>query len=162
MYAFDTGEWTQVEDYPYGEEWISAYEMIYILEASSYVVIGGTSRVVGLPGYLSQIARFSVLGSPPFASGTWCDAGRLNHARGVSSRSLSLLPKKLNHLKRHGALWFDNTLVVAGGLSDTLSTDSESCRFDQSASVLKCVDIKPELEEHYAAASFLVPFDYCT
>ena len=93
MYAFGTGAWTEVEDYPYvepGAKQISGYEMIYIPEASSFFVIGG--EIGGRFDFdLSQVARFEVLGSPQFSSGTWYDVGQLNHARRVSS--YSFLPR---------------------------------------------------------------------
>ena len=93
MYSFVTNAWTEVDDYPYGgkpTDGMRAYEMIYISEASSYFVIGGKSG----EGELSQIARFGVLGSPPFATGQWYNAGKLNRGRVVSSRSSLFLPNK--------------------------------------------------------------------
>ena len=103
MYAFGTKAWTEVKDYPYGcgydkEKRISDYEMIYIPEASSYFVIGGTcgyDPAIGEVQIFSRVARFGVSGSPPFARGTWYDAGHLNKERQVSFRSLLFVPKKL-------------------------------------------------------------------
>ena len=73
LYNFGTGAWKMIDDYPFGSESerLSDYEMLYIPETRSYLVIGGDDGY-----YLSQIAKLK--------NGAWSDAGRLNSARYVS------------------------------------------------------------------------------
>ena len=71
MYNFATETWRRVEDYPFssGQSFYD-FDMIYIDEISSFLVIGGTD---GIDSY--QIAMFK--------NGAWFYAGKLNSARHV-------------------------------------------------------------------------------
>ena len=74
LFNFGNGGWKQVDDYPFGSgesDSVYDYDMVYISETQSYLVIGGYSA-----SYLSQIAKFK--------DGVWSDAGQLNSGRRVS------------------------------------------------------------------------------
>ena len=73
MFEFRTGKWMAVEDYPYTSDVFNSYEMIYIPELLSYLVIGGAD---GTGADMSQLAMLT--------NGEWVEAGRLNSARVVS------------------------------------------------------------------------------
>ena len=76
LYEFDTGVWMSLDDYPFvGETYVCHYDMVFIDEISSYLVIGGYND-----GYLSQIGMLK--------NGVWSDAGQLNRVRTVSFCSL--------------------------------------------------------------------------
>ena len=78
LYNFGSGTWKTVDDYPFCRGMgCSDYDMLYIPETSSYLVIGGDSSRP-----ISQIARFK--------DGAWSDAGKLNSARVVSFCSFLL------------------------------------------------------------------------
>ena len=73
MFEFRTSKWMAVKDYPYTSDVFNSYEMIYIPELLSYLVIGGAD---GTGADMSQLAMLT--------NGEWVDAGRLNSARVVS------------------------------------------------------------------------------
>ena len=81
LYNFGTGAWDTVDDYPFGygsyavAKAVYDYEMLFISEIRSFLVIGGYSG-----GMLSQIASFQ--------NGVLSDAGQLNSPRQVSFCSL--------------------------------------------------------------------------
>ena len=73
MFSFGTGDWNTVLDYPFGGgSGIYYYDMMFIPETSSYLVIGGFAG----DSQLAQIARLK--------DGTWTNAGQLNSVRMVS------------------------------------------------------------------------------
>lgn len=79
LYDFDMGEWTTVQDYPFGDGTrIYNYDMVYIPQISAYVVIGGFDGF-----HLSTIAMFK--------KGVWSEAGQLHMARYVSLFSFFVL-----------------------------------------------------------------------
>ena len=63
MYSFESGSWQTTNDYPFDDRNLADYDMLYISEAQSYLVIGGFSHRI----ILSQIAKFK--------NGKWSDAG---------------------------------------------------------------------------------------
>ena len=71
LYNFGTGSWKTVSDYPFSSKSVYSYDMLYIPDTSSYLVIGGSDG-----NGLSQIAKFF--------NGNWIDAGQLNLPRTVS------------------------------------------------------------------------------
>ena len=80
LYEFATGEWTELDDYPFGSsKSFSDYDMVYIPEILSYFVIGGYDGFYPM----SQIARLT--------KGEWFDAGNLKTKRGVSFCSVSII-----------------------------------------------------------------------
>ena len=79
LYDFGTSAWTTTADYPFAASWyFIVYDMVYIPEIQSYLVIGGMSA-----GDMSQIAKLS--------DGQWSDMGHLNSARNVSYTRFHLL-----------------------------------------------------------------------
>ena len=74
VYDFGTGDWTTVQDYPYGDEFVFYYDMVYVPATSAYYVVGGFSG-----RFLSKIGMFK--------NGAWSEAGQLNTARSVSFNS---------------------------------------------------------------------------
>ena len=72
-------EWKIFGDYPFTTgPFVAFYDMLFIPETRSYLVIGGYYN----SNRLSQIARFQ--------DGIWSDAGKLKSARYVSFRSFFL------------------------------------------------------------------------
>ena len=72
LYDFGNSAWATTADYPFAASWyVIGYDMVYIPEIQSYLVIGGQAGM-----YVSQIAQFK--------DGEWLDAGHLNSARYVS------------------------------------------------------------------------------
>ena len=68
------------------------------------------------------------------------------------------------YIKDHRAQWLDNTLVVAGGLSDGMSTtnvSTESCKINVETDQFDCVRIEPNLRDNRKAVSFAVLVDFC-
>ena len=61
----------KVSSYPFANGYMFAFDMVYIPNILSYVVIGGHDGKA-----LSQIGMFT--------NGTWSDAGQMNRARAVS------------------------------------------------------------------------------
>ena len=74
VYDFVTDDWTTVQDYPYGDEYVYNYDMVYVPATSAYYVIGGYDG-----SELKTIAMFK--------NGAWSEAGQLNTARSVSFNS---------------------------------------------------------------------------
>ena len=76
VFEFGTGTWMTISDYPYSSDSvINDYEMIYIPELLSFLVIGGHDsgdRSI----HTSQVAMLT--------NGIWTDAGHLNMGRVVS------------------------------------------------------------------------------
>ena len=77
LYDYGTGDWTSVQDYPFGSgPSVYAFDMLFIGELSAYFVIGGYDT------------NFSVATIAKFKNGAWSHAGRLNSARQVLYFSL--------------------------------------------------------------------------
>ena len=76
LYNFGSDVWTEVSDYPFGEQCVSYYAMVYIPELPAYIVIGGH----GGHSRLSNIGKFQ--------NGAWSDVGHLTRGRNVSFRSI--------------------------------------------------------------------------
>ena len=146
LYGFGTGKWTPVDDYPYGSGFVCNYDMVYMTEISSYLVIGGSNTN-------SRYTKIAM-----FASGKWFDAGNLKTTRRVVFL-LFFTCFKIYIFKGHRAQWFDNALVVAGGELPVLST--ESCMLNQATNKFTCVDIIPELTFYRYGVAFAVPFGFC-
>ena len=72
MALLGTGDWTTVQDYPYGGEFFGDYEMVYVPATSAYYVIGGYDG----RGIVAKIGMFK--------NGVWSGAGQLIKARSVS------------------------------------------------------------------------------
>ena len=73
---------------------------------------GGEDGVAGEEsGLLSQIGKFT--------DGSWSNGGQLKSVRIVSFRMFQLFHDCRYNFKTHRAQWFDNALVVAGGLGTT-------------------------------------------
>ena len=72
VYDFGTGDWTTVQDYPYGGGFFVSNAIVYVPATSAYYVVGGKSD----GGDLSEIGMFK--------NGVWSLAGHLNTARSVS------------------------------------------------------------------------------
>lgn len=144
LYDYGTGDWTSVPDYPFGSgSSVYAFDMLFIGELSTYFVIGGYD------------INFSMATIAKFKNGAWSHAGRLNSARQVLSFIVFIL---LSNFKSHRAEWLDGAMIVAGGNSGTLST--ESCTLDENG-VFNCVDISPSLTGYIYGSSFSVPANYC-
>ena len=146
LYNFGSGAWTTASEYPFGSKpYLSLYDMVFVREILSYLVIGGMSGED-----LSQIARFT--------NGAWYDAGQLYKARGVRESPLFFDSKLSAKIKTLQAQWFNNALVVAGGMGE-LST--ETCSLNDSTGKFECVDITPTLDKYTRGVSFVVSIDYC-
>ena len=133
-----------VKDYPYGAEFFSEYEMVYVPATSAYYVIGGYSG-----GSLSTIGMFK--------NGAWSEAGQLNTARGVSFCSFFVFQSYRFNFKRHRAEWANGALIVAGSWGEK---SSEKCTMSESG-MFTCVDITPTLEDYMYGVSFVVESTYC-
>ena len=80
LYNFGTSSWTTTTDFPFGVNGATGlidFNMIYIPEDRSYLVIGGMAGAD-----YNQIAQFK--------DGEWSDVGRLNSARSVSFKSFCI------------------------------------------------------------------------
>ena len=151
VYDFGTGDWTTVQDYPYGvsRRYVAFYDMVYIPATSAYYVIGGYDG----SDELSTIGMFN--------NGAWSKAGQLNEARRVSLCSFFVFQKYQFNFKSHQAQWVNEALIVAGGYNER---SSEKCTFDENDR-FTCVEISPILESHakgvsvssLGALSWLVP-----
>ena len=73
-----------ISDYPFANGLLFAFDMVYIPDILSYVVIGGNDGDI----YLSQIGMLT--------NGTWSDAGQLNSVRAVSFRLFFIVSTLLN------------------------------------------------------------------
>ena len=73
-----------ISDYPFASKLLYAFDMVFIDNISSYVVIGGHDNL----NYLSQIGMLT--------NGTWSDAGQLNSVRAVSFRLFFIVSTLLN------------------------------------------------------------------
>ena len=109
MYNFGTGDWDTVLDYPYGGGMgIYYYDMMFIPETSSYLVIGGFAG----DSQLAQIARLK--------DGTWTNAGQLDSGRMVSFlifRSITYSTLSFIALSELTTLLSLQVVVVKKGLS---------------------------------------------
>ena len=77
VFSFKTGKWTKGDDYisgcrKSGDCAVARYDMLFISELSSFVVIGGYDGV----DYMATIAKFK--------KGKWSDAGQMKTARSVN------------------------------------------------------------------------------
>ena len=72
LFDFETGGWTIVSDYPFGNGVVSNYDMLYVPQLSACFVIGGWTGW----DYSATVAKFQ--------NDLWSDAGQLNEARSVS------------------------------------------------------------------------------
>ena len=146
LYNFGSGAWTTASEYPFGSKpYLSLYDMVFVREILSYLVIGGMSGED-----LSQIARFT--------NGAWYDAGQLYKARGVRESPLFFDSKLSAKIKTLQAQWFNNALVVAGGWEYKVS---EMCIFLENTGEFDCDKIKPTLYYFTYGVSFVVPSNYC-
>ena len=105
LFNFGSGAWTTAIEYPFGSKpYLSLYDMVYVREILSYLVIGGMSGED-----LSQIARFT--------NGAWYDAGQLYKARGVRVPSFLFGSKlsNLRHFKPSGSTML-SSLQVDGNI----------------------------------------------
>ena len=144
VYEFGTGDWTIVQDYPYGAEYVAYYDMVYIPATSAYYVIGGYNGE-----FLSTIGMFK--------NGAWTEVGQLNTARSVSFSLFFVFQSYRFNFKRHRAEWANGALIVAGGWD---IKSSEKCTISESG-MFTCVDITSTLYNYASGVSFVVESTYC-
>ena len=91
MYSFGTGNWNTVNDYPGSGPYpgVCSYDMLYIPETRSYLVIGGDDGSGN--DEVSQIFKFE--------DGIWYDVGRLNSGRNVKFCSFLFISQLMIQFK---------------------------------------------------------------
>ena len=72
---------------------------------------------------------------------------------------LSLNFFHLKIFKGHRAQWLNGVMIVAGGISNNMAT--ESCKLNEKYGDFDCVDISPSLSGYTFGSSFAVSANFC-